>query len=102
MAKISNKSSWIKADFNGLFGELLCLSHEETGINAVGETIQLKPGMALTAFDIDHEDDETRNDLIATGIVECSPDWLQCRGSKWALRINGDGVRHESDIEKDV
>jgi hypothetical protein len=39
-----------------------------------------------------------RDDLLATGTVEPAPDWLQCNGSRWVLRIDADGVRHESDL----
>jgi hypothetical protein len=53
--------------------------------------------MHLTAFDENTEDGKPDN-LIASGIVERSPDWLQCRGSRWVLRIDNDGVRHESDL----
>jgi hypothetical protein len=30
-------------------------------------------------------------------VVERAPDWLACRGSKWVLRIDERGLRHESD-----
>ena len=86
------------ADFNGLFGELLCLSHNETCKDESGAEVQLRAGMIVTAFDHDEDEHGVRDDLIATGIVERSPDWLQCSGSKWALRIDKHGVRHESDL----
>ena len=53
--------------------------------------------MLLTAFDEDSEHGQ-RDELLATGIVEPSPDWLQCKGSKWVLRIDERGVRHQSDL----
>ena len=52
------------------------------------------------AFDEDADEDGTRNDLIASGIVEPAPDWLSCKGSKWVLRIDEHGVRHESDLRE--
>ena len=72
--------SRVRADFNGLFGELLCLSHGATCTDETGAELELRPGMLLTAFDADSEHGQ-RNDLLATGIVEPSPDWLQCKGS---------------------
>jgi hypothetical protein len=87
----------LKADFNGLFSEVLCLSHKDTAVDEQGEEVKLVEGMQVTAFDEDMEDGQ-RDDLIATGTVERSPDWLQCRGSRWVLRIDGNGVRHESDL----
>ena len=90
----------VRADFNGLFGELLCLSHKETCLDEKGNLVTLAAGMALTAFDEDADEHGNRDDIIASGIVEPSPPWLQCIGSRWALRIDGNGVRHESDLQK--
>lgn len=88
----------IRADFNGLFGDLLCLSHGEPCIDENGNLVTLHVGMVLTAFDEDADEQGNRDDLIASGIVEIAPTWLQCRGSKWVLRIDQNGVRHESEI----
>jgi hypothetical protein len=54
--------------------------------------------MIVIAFDEDADERGQRDDLLASGVVEAAPDWLQCRGSKWVLRIDADGVRHESDL----
>ncbi|MFZ1085953.1 MAG: hypothetical protein WAN35_13390 [Terracidiphilus sp.] len=93
----TSKAKWVRADFNGLFGAILCLSHKDTCIDFEGNSIFLKEGMVLTAFDEDMEDGKP-DDLLASGIVDSSPEWLQCRGSRWISRIDADGVRHESDI----
>jgi hypothetical protein len=37
----------VRADFNGLFSSLLCLSHTDTSIDANGSPVVLKAGMAL-------------------------------------------------------
>jgi hypothetical protein len=87
----------LRADFNGLFGDILCLSHGDTAPNDLGEPIPLQAGMMVTAFDEDSDESGKRDDLIATGVVEPAPDWLQCSGSKWVLRIDRNGVRHESE-----
>ena len=55
-------------------------------------------GMTVTAFDEDVDDDGKPDNLIASGIVERSPKWLRCDGSCWVLRIDQNGVRHESDL----
>jgi hypothetical protein len=52
--------------------------------------------MVVTAFEPDSDEDGNPADLVATGVVEPSPDWLTCNGSRWALRIDADGVRHEA------
>lgn len=89
----------LQADFNGLFGDILCLSHEDFCLDEQGARVDLHAGMQVTAFDLDSDEQGRRDNLIASGVVEPSPDWLRCRGSKWALRIDEHGVRHESEIE---
>lgn len=100
MVDKSSKAPKVRADFNGLFGELLCLSHSDTCVDESGATIQLRAGMVVTAFDEDVDEREVRDDLIASGTVEPSPDWMRCRGSKWALKIDENGVRHESELRR--
>ncbi len=87
----------LRADFNGLFGELLCLSHSDSCADESGTEVRLEAGMIVTAFDEDSDDRGQRDDLMASGIVERSPDWLACKGSRWVLRIDERGVRHQSD-----
>jgi hypothetical protein len=97
---VAPKAEWVRADFNGLFSEFLCLSHGPTCKVFGGVDLQLQTGMVLTAFDEDADEYGNRDDLFATGTVEPSPDWLQCRGSRWVLRIDENRVRSESDIPK--
>lgn len=85
----------LRADFNGLFGDLLCLSHGDTAPDENGAAVPLREGMAATAFEPDTDDDGRPADLVATGVVERSPDWLRCAGSRWVLRIDEHGVHHE-------
>jgi hypothetical protein len=87
----------LRGDFNGLFGDILCLSHEDSCLDEAGRAVPLRPGMLVTAFDEDVDEKGQRDDLLASGTVEQAPDWLTCRGSKWVLRIDSKGVRHESD-----
>jgi len=88
----------LRADFNGLFGDILCLSHSDTCLDETGAQVTLRAGMIVTAFDEDVEEGKP-DDLIASGTVEPSPDWLVCNGSKWCLKIDTDGVRHQSDVK---
>lgn len=88
----------LRADFNGLFGDVLCLSHRDTAPDEDGNEVTLHAGMRVTAFDPDLDANGQRDDLIASGIVEPSPDWLQCTGSRWVLRIDENGVRNQSEI----
>jgi hypothetical protein len=88
------------ADFNGLFGDVLCLSHGDTCKDESGQDVVLRPGMVVSVYEEDIDELGQRDDLTATGTIEPSPNWLQCRGSRWILRIDRHGVRHESDIKK--
>jgi hypothetical protein len=93
-----DKSKWVQADFNGLFGRvLLCLSHEDFCTDHEGNRVELRAGMILTAFDENYEDGQ-RDDLFVSGVVEPSPERLACRGSRWVLRVDEDGLRWESDL----
>jgi hypothetical protein len=87
----------VRADFNGLFGDLLCLSHSDTCIDESGNEVHLAEGMIITAFDHDSNSNGEKDDLLASGTVGRSPDWLQCNGSRWTLKIDKRGVRHEFD-----
>jgi hypothetical protein len=88
----------VLADFNGLFGDVLCLSHKDHSTDEAGNKVMLREGMLLTAYDQDADEKGQRDDLIASGVVEASPRNLACHGSKWVLRIDENGVRHQSDL----
>ena len=90
----------LRADFNGLVGELLCLSHRDTCTDESGAEVRLRAGMTVTAFDEDTNEAGRPDDLLASGVVEQAPDWLACNGSRWVLRIDNRGVRHQSDLER--
>ena len=90
----------VQADFNGLFGELLCLSHKETCVGSEGQEVIVREGMRVIAFDEDVDDEGNPDNLIATGTVERPPEWLSCNGSRWVLRIDHNGIRHESDLRE--
>jgi hypothetical protein len=90
----------LRADFNGLFGEVLCLSHSDTCEDETGAQVQLQAGMLVTAFDDDVDEQGQPDKLIASGVVEPSPPWLTCRGSRWVLRLDEHRVRHESDLRR--
>jgi hypothetical protein len=66
----------IHADFNGIFKELLCLSHKETCLGADGQDIVVREGMTVTAFDEDVDDGGKPDNLIASGTLERPPEWL--------------------------
>lgn len=96
------KDARLYADFNGLFrteggGFILCLSHQKVCRDQQGNEVAVHEGMTITAFDEDVDDQGNRDDLLASGTVEQAPDWLAKHGSRWVLRVDERGVRHESD-----
>src|SRR5881396_196209 len=92
----------LHADFNGLFGDVLCLSHNDTSLDANGAVVELREGMLITAFEEDLDDQGRRDDLVANGTVERAPEWLRKHNSRWVLKIDRDGVRHESEMRAEV
>ena len=96
----------VRGDFNGVFldedasagdVQILCLSHTNDVVDESGAPVQLRTGMTLTAFEPDTDENHLPDNLLATGVVEPAPSWLSCRGSRWVLRVDSRGVRHESD-----
>ena len=102
MPKYEIQKPRLWADFNGYYGDILCLSHSNTCPTEDGDEITLNAGMIVTAYDEDVNEEGERDDLIATGVVEPSPESLRCRGSVWCLRIDENGLRNESDVRKSV
>lgn len=95
----NTKTGWVFADFNGMLeADLLCLSHSDTVTDRAGHTITLRAGLTLTAFDYEADEHRHPDDILASGVVEPSPEYVRCTGSRWALRINAAGIRHASDI----
>ena len=94
------KSEWVVADFNGILEPgLLCLSHSNEVKTAQGKFISLREGMVLTAYDLDADEQGNPDNIFASGVVEKSPSYATCSGSLWSLRIDTNGIRHESDIK---
>jgi len=98
MGQSSSDLIKLRADFNGLFGDVLCLSHRETCTDENGNPVVVREGMCALAYDEDQDENGNRDDLIATGVVAKSPGWLRREASVWCLRIDDQGVRRESDL----
>ena len=91
-------STRLRGDFNGLFGDLLCLSHSDVATDDTGAEVHLAEGIEAVAFDEDIEDGQ-RCFLVARGRVVPSPDSLQHRGSRWSLLIDERGVHHVLNLD---
>lgn len=88
----------LDADFNGLFGDVLCLSHGDTCRDKSGRLIQLYEGMTVIACEPESLPGGPPEELFAAGVVERAPPELACRGSVWVLRIDGNGVKHRPAV----
>ena len=53
MGQSSSDLIKLRADFNGLFGEVLCLSHRETCTDENGNPVVVREGMCVLAYDED-------------------------------------------------
>ena len=82
---------WLYADFNGLFGSVLCLTHREFSVDEEGHQVPLQEGMTITAYDEDADDEGRPDKLFANGVVARPPVWLAHKGSRWVLQIDEDG-----------
>lgn len=95
-----DRASWVLADFNGLLEPgLLCLAHRDTVTDRAGRAVTLRPGLHLTACEPDLDDDGSPALLVASGVVEPSPAYAHCTGSRWSLRIEASGIRHVPDAD---
>lgn len=88
----------VRGDFNGLIGNHLCLSHDDTALSQDGRSISLRAGMELIAFDPDEEDGKPCF-LVARGVVVPSPDSLAEHGSRWCLLVDDRGYRHVESLD---
>jgi hypothetical protein len=83
----------IRADFNGLFGDVLCLSHADDAVDEQGTPVRLAEGLQVLAFEND-SDEGLPCFLVASGHVVPAPHELARHGSRWCLAIDARGVRH--------
>lgn len=88
----------LHGDFNGLFGDLLCLSHSDVATDDTGASIPLEDGMEALAFEPDVDAGKPCF-IVAAGRVVPSPQSLQHQGSRWCLQIDHRGVRHVSSLD---
>lgn len=78
----------VHGDFNGWFGDVLCLSHGDTAVDAFGATVPLSEGMELVAFEEDAAEDGSPEFIVAHGFVVRSGESLQRCGSRWSLQVD--------------
>jgi hypothetical protein len=90
----------LRGDFNGLFGDLLCLSHSEAAIDDSGAAVPLRADMEVVVFDEDADLSGQRCFLVASGRVVPAPESLRCLGSRWCLEIDQQGIRQVPTLDQ--
>lgn len=86
-------------DFNEMLEpDLVLLAKKDARTNWLGETVTLRPGMAVDLFMEDFNERGDPDNLVASGTVEENKSSGWGAHVKWCCRINSDGIRHESDV----
>ena len=94
------KAPKISTDFNGFLAvDLLCLAHCETPTDHSGALVELSAGMYAIAFEEDADSEGNPEFLVASGLVERSPEQASHNGSVWSLRVDSRGVRYLATLE---
>ena len=93
------KQPRIPVDFNEMLeSDLVLLSQTDFRTDSSGATIHLSEGLPVCLYDEDIGADGQPDNLIADGVAERrSGDSSWGTSAKWCCRIDGRGVRHESD-----
>ena len=91
----------LRADFNGLSGDLLCLSHAERCRTPDGKEVEVTEGALAIALEPDPDREGDPMELFATGTIENAREEPACLGSRWVLPIVADGVGHRPPSSSD-
>ncbi len=88
-------------DFNELIEpNLVALSKDDTKLTLTGENILLREGLLIEVHSDDVSDEGEPDNLIASGVVERNSKTGWASHIKWCCRIDGNGIRHESDLKQ--
>ena len=88
----------IEVDFNELIGNnQILLSQTDFRKDVYGNDISLTEGLEIDIFDVDYDDNNERDDIVASGVV------TQCKNPlykhvKWCCEIDSNWIRHMSDL----
>jgi len=82
-------------------GDQLTLSSQEDYITDEADNkVRLQEGMHIDIFDVDYAEDDSRDDLIASGTVALNDvnhsrrPWI-----KWIVKLDNNYIRHQSTID---
>jgi hypothetical protein len=88
-------------DFNELMEpNLVALSKDDTKLTVTGENILLRERLLIEVYSDDVSDKGEPDNLIAFGVVERNSKTGRAGHIKWCCRIDGNGIRHESDLKQ--
>ncbi|WP_455151176.1 hypothetical protein [Capnocytophaga sp.] len=87
----------IEVNFNEIIDDFkILLSQSDMIIDSEGNEILLKEGLEIDIFEPDYDEQNNRDDIVASGFVtECiNPPYKQV---KWCCKIDKKGIKHISD-----
>ena len=95
---MQEKEPRLYVDFNEMLEPgLVLLSKEDTKIDTHGNVVFLREGLHVKIYDDDSDINGNVDNLIAEGVVERNVATGWAIAAKWCCRIDGNGIRHESE-----
>lgn len=86
-------------DFNEMLApNLVLLSATDSKVAATGEQISLRAGLQVAIYMDDFDEEGSRDDLVAFGVVEANTSAGWAEHVRWCCRIDDQGIRHRSDL----
>ena len=94
------KKPMVYVDFNEMLdSNLVLLSAHDTKTAANGDVVSLYEGLEVVVYMDDTDNNGASDNLVAHGVVERNPSVAGWAAQvKWCCRIDGSGVRHESEL----
>lgn len=94
------KSEWILTDFNEMMAldGAVSLSTDGRVCTAGGQSVTLREGMSLTAYEPDVDKDGQPCELVAWGFVTKTPH--PKHSEFWILKVDQESFHHEPETQK--
>ena len=87
----------IEVNFNEIIGDFeILLSQSDMVIDSKGNKVLLKEGLEIDIFELDYDEQNNRDDIIASGYVTKCTNPLY-KHVKWCCKIDKNGIKHISD-----
>ncbi|WP_083437991.1 hypothetical protein [Caldimonas brevitalea] len=89
----------LHVDFNEMVeSDLVLLSAGDVKLDSRGEAILLRQGLEVMVYEDDSDERGRPDRLVATGVVERNRSTGWGAHVRWCCRIDGGGIRHESEL----